>query len=77
MDPHEFVRIYASESRTEIGMIRQFLESEGFSVMTRGEYEPEYPLPYPNPIELAVPRREAEEATTLLHEFQDAPSQDE
>ena len=76
MDPHEFVRIYASENRTEIGMIKQFLESEGFSVMTRGEYEPDYPLLYPNPIELSVPRREVDEAVVLLKEFQDAPPQD-
>lgn len=77
MDPHEFVRIYATDDRTEIGMIRQFLESQGFNVMTRGEYEPDYPLLYPNPIELAVPRREVDEAVVLLREFQDAPSQDE
>jgi len=77
MDPHEFVRIYASEDRTEIGMIKGFLESEGFTVMTRGEYEPEYPLLYPNPIELCVPRREADEAVVLLSDFQDAPLQDD
>lgn len=77
MDPHEFVRIYASENRTEIGMIKQFLESEGFTVMARGEYEPEYPLLYPNPIELCVPRRETDEAIMLLREFQDAPIQDD
>ena len=64
MDPHEFVRIYASENRIEIGMIRQFLESHGFSVMTPGEYEPEYPLLYPNPIQLSVPRRELDEASS-------------
>ncbi|MFB6286316.1 MAG: hypothetical protein ABEK03_07045 [Candidatus Bipolaricaulia bacterium] len=77
MDPHEFVRIYASENRTEIDMIKQFLESEGFTVMARGEYEPEYPLFYPNPIELCVPRRETDEAVMLLREFQDAPIQDD
>lgn len=77
MDTHEFIRIYASEDRTEIGMIKGFLESEGFTVMTRGEYEPEYPLLYPNPIELCVPRRETDEAVMLLREFQDAPIQDD
>lgn len=77
MDPHEFVRIYASENRTEIGMIKQFLESEGFTCQTRGEYEPDYPLLYPNPIELSVPRREVDEAVVLLREFQDAPPQDD